>query len=129
MLIQFPMTDDHIISKLAAWITNGAGEDHSFVDADGDAEGWDRLRSHIDTYLTDFETSSRRLAVIIVVTEGKEANDWRERLQAYSEQAATVCSEKGVHRSQIDFRLVKVDRIQSEALHTSKSPFRNFFRK
>ena len=126
MLIHVSTTDDQIMGKLGAWITKGAREDDSFVDAAQDTEDGGRLRSDIEMYLAQFETNSRRLTVIIV-TEEKQARRWRERLQAYSQQAATVCSEKSAFRSQVEFRLVTVDRIQSEALHTSRSPLRQLF--
>lgn len=126
MLIHVSKTDDQIVGKLGTWITNGAREEDSFVDAARRTEDGDWLKSQIHTYLTHFESHCRRLTVIIV-TEEKQATRWRERLQIYSQQAATVCSEKGAFRSQIDFRLVTVHRIQSEVLHISRSPLRKLF--
>lgn len=122
-----PEEDDQLIDKLEEWITSGAKRESSLTNAARGAEHQDWLESHIERYLAHLEKCPRRLTVI-TVTEEKQASKWRELLHMYSQRAAIVCSDKNIYRSQLDFRLVTISRVQSEIVNTSISPLSKIYR-
>lgn len=128
VLIGVPEEVDQVVGTLYRWMTEGAQKENSYAGTVDIAGGTkiDLVENYVKDYLTILKINPRRLVVIIVVGD-EHAQESRRRLQKLSEEAAVQCGKKGAFRSQIDFRLMTISRIQSHFQVPTRSPLKSVF--
>lgn len=65
--------------------------------------------------------------MVVIVEHGHDIQEYKAFLERCSDNAADACSAQGAFRSQIDFRLVTINRVSMQS-QESLSPSKRFFR-